>query len=119
VDKPSAEAIAAFEGALPDDPRVVRRSMFGMPAALVNGHVFAGVFERGVSLRLGAARVSELEGTDGVFPFLPGGRRWPEYALADAERWSGTDELRGWVGEALAHTAGLPPKPAKAKAGSR
>ena len=113
MEKPTPAAIEAFAKAFPDDPRAQRKKMFGMDAAVVNGNLFAGVFERGVTLRLGKARVDELLGRDGFFPFTPGGRKWPEYAIADAETWSGSDELAGWMREALEHTATLPAKETK------
>lgn len=113
MEKPTPAAIAAFAAAFPDDPRAQRKKMFGMDAAVVNGNLFAGVFERGVTLRLGKARVDELLGEDGIFPFRPGGRTWPEYAIADADTWNGTDELAGWMRDALEHTATLPAKPEK------
>lgn len=120
MEKPTAETVAAFDGAWPADARAVRKVMFGMAAGAVNGNLFCGVFEQGITLRIGAARARELQGRyEGVGPFMPGGRTWPEYALVLAARWSGTDELKGWVREALDHTAGLPAKAPKAKAKPR
>jgi TfoX/Sxy family transcriptional regulator of competence genes len=117
MQKPTAATVAAFESAFPDDPRAVRKTMFGMAAGVVNGNLFAGVFEQGITLRVGRARAEELaDSYEGVGPFAPGGRTWPEYALAVAERWAGTDELKAWVREALEHTAALPVKESKPKA---
>lgn len=114
IDKPSPVATRAFEDAFPDDPRAARRQMFGMKCGAVNGNLFAGVFEKGITARLGKARVDALVAAhEGIGPFAPGGRTWPEYALIVADRWKGSDELRGWVAEALEHTASLPPKVAK------
>lgn len=45
MKKPTPEAIAAFEESLPTNPEVVRKKMFGMPAAFVNGNMFFGVTE--------------------------------------------------------------------------
>lgn len=119
IDKPSPEAIAAFAGAFPDDPRAARKKMFGMDCGAVNGNLFAGVFEKGVTLRVGKERVRALSAAhEGIGPFAPGGRIWPEYALVVGERWKGTPELSAWVREALEHTAGLPakaPGPPRAK----
>jgi TfoX/Sxy family transcriptional regulator of competence genes len=115
MEKPTPAATEAFAQAFPDDPRAQKKKMFGMDAAFVNGNMFAGVFERGVTLRLGKARVDALLGEDGFYPFTPGGRTWPEYAIADAETWTGSDALAGWVREALEHTATLPAKVDKPK----
>ena len=115
MEKPSEATVAAFEGAFPADARAERKTMFGMACGAVNGNLFAGVYEQGITLRLGEARVRALQDQyEGVGPFLPGGRRWPEYALALAATWTGTDELKAWILEALEHTAALPAKEKKA-----
>lgn len=114
MDKPTPAAIAAFTSALPDDPRIVRRKMFGCDAAFVNGHMFAGVFEGGVTLRLGEAGSLAACNTPGVSAFEPmPGRPWKNYVLADAKEYGGSDALAAWVAQALTFTATLPPKPAK------
>lgn len=118
MEKPTADAIAALDAAFPTDPRASRKLMFGTNAGIIGGHFFAGVYEGGVSLRLGKTRVQALiEAHPGVAPFQPGGRTWPEYALVDGTTWKGTPELSGWVREALDYTATMPaktPKPKKA-----
>ncbi|MCB9685048.1 MAG: TfoX/Sxy family protein [Alphaproteobacteria bacterium] len=116
MDKPTEETRQAFAGAFPDDARAVKKKMFGMDCGTVNEQMFAGLFEQGIALRLGEERVQQLVAAhEGVFPFTPMGRRWQGYAHADAARWTGTDELKGWVLEALEHTATLPPKEKKPK----
>jgi hypothetical protein len=115
VDKPTTAALQAFESAFPSDARAVRRPMFGMPAGIVNGNLFLGVYADGVVLRLPADRLAALAAIEGIGPFEPGGRRWKEYLLAAAPRWGGTPELAAWAREALDHTAGLPAKVPKPK----
>jgi TfoX/Sxy family transcriptional regulator of competence genes len=111
LPKPTAAALDALEQALPDDPRVVQKKMFGMPAVFVNGNMFVGVFEDGVTLRLPADRLSALREEDGVTDFEPmEGRPWKEYAHVSATRWGGSRELQAWTRAALDHTAALPPK---------
>ncbi|MEZ4465314.1 MAG: TfoX/Sxy family protein [bacterium] len=122
MEKPTPAALAAFDAGLPDDARVERRSMFGMPAAFVNGNMFYGVFHDGVVMRLPVERVEALCAEPGIGRFEPmAGRPWKDYIHADAPRWGGTPALAGWAQEALAHTASaLPPKapkPRKAKGG--
>lgn len=97
-----------------DDPRAVRRPMFGMDAGVVDDKLFSGVFGEGITLRLPEERVQELVARyEGVLPFTPMGRRWKGYAIADAATWSGRPELAGWVREALDHTEKLPKKEKK------
>lgn len=112
MQKPTPEALAAFDGGFPDDDaRAERRKMFGMPAGFVNGNMFYGVFAGGVVLRLPADRRAALGEADGVGAFEPmPGRPWKEYVHVDGVMWGGTDELRAWAVEALDHTAAMPPK---------
>lgn len=112
MQKPTPEALAAFDGGFPEsDERAERRKMFGMPAGFVNGNMFYGVFAGGVVLRLPAERLTALAAEDGIGPFEPmPGRPWTEYVHIDAVMWGGTDELRRWTHEALDHTAAMPPK---------
>jgi hypothetical protein len=113
MQKPTQKAMESFDAAFPEDPRAVRKSMFGMPAGFVNGHMFLGVWADGVVLRLAPGT---LEGRDGIGAFEPmEGRPWKEYVLADATRWGGTDDLRAWAAEALEATSTLPPKAPKKK----
>lgn len=114
MEKPTEATRATFAGAFPEDARAVRAKMFGADCGKVNGQMFAAVFEQGLCLRLPEERVQALVGAhEGVFPFTPLGRRWPGYAHVEAARWTGTDELRGWLLEALEHTAKLPVKEKK------
>lgn len=112
MQKPTPEALAAFDSGFPaDDERAERRKMFGMPAGFVNGNMFYGVFAEGVVLRLPAERLTALSVEDGIGPFEPmPGRPWKEYVHVDAVMWGDTDALRGWTREALDHTAAMPPK---------
>ncbi len=49
----SPEALAeTFHQALPEDPRIVRRKMFGYPSAVVGGHMFASLHGESVIIRL-------------------------------------------------------------------
>lgn len=120
MDKPSTATLEAFSRVFPhDDPRAVRRPMFGMDSGVVNGNLFSGVFGEGITLRLTEERVQELVARhEGVLPFTPMGRRWKGYAIADAATWAGKSELASWVLEALDHTASLPPKTKKPKKGA-
>ncbi|MCB9685047.1 MAG: TfoX/Sxy family protein [Alphaproteobacteria bacterium] len=116
AEKATVGTRETFAGVFPHDARAVSTKWFGAPCGTVNDNMFAGVFEQGIALRLGEDRVQELAGAhEGLVPFSPMGRRWQGYAHADAATWRGTDELKGWVLEALEYTATLPPKEKKPK----
>src|SRR5262245_41392709 len=110
MEKPTPEALTAFDGAFPADSRADRGQMFGMPVGLVNGNMFLGVYADGVVLRLPDTRLTALRALDGIGTFAPGGRGWKDYVHVDALRWGGSTDLAGWAQEALDHTAtAIPP----------
>lgn len=118
MEKPTPAALEAFDFGFPDDSRAERRQMFGMPAGFVNGNMFYGVFHDGVVLRLPPAALAEALGQDGIAAFEPmPGRPWKAYVHALAPIWGASAELKAWALQALDHTAQLPPKVKKPRAG--
>jgi len=104
-----------FEVSLPESPGLQRRQMFGYPVAFVNGHMCAGLFQDTAFIRPPPAARAELE-AEGARPFEPMAGRplrdyltLPETVMEDEERFG------AFVSVACAFTAGLPPKPPKAK----
>ncbi|MEZ5256794.1 MAG: hypothetical protein R2705_07855 [Ilumatobacteraceae bacterium] len=80
----------------------------------MNGAFFASFDRRTGDLlvKLPADRVDGLVAAQGAHPFAPAGRRFREWAAiapADEQTWPGL------IGEAFAHVASLPPRPAPAK----
>lgn len=50
--KPDPALVERFTSALPDDPRVASRKMFGYPACFVRGSYFAGLHGEAFVIRL-------------------------------------------------------------------
>ena len=113
MERPTPATVAAYEAALPADPRVVRSQMFGHPCAFENGNMFFGTFAQSLVARVGEARTASLlaEGAAEAFEPMPG-RPWRDYVRVGPERPPG--DLVALAREALAHTAALPPKATKA-----
>lgn len=105
MEKVPDHVAAAFDKALPDDPRVERRKMFGLPAAFVGGSMFAGTFGRDVIVKLGS------DG-QGLAPFEPFPGR-PMTGFYAAPRDAGA--LASWIRKGFDYVSSLPSKPAKAK----
>jgi TfoX/Sxy family transcriptional regulator of competence genes len=109
-----------FRAALPGDPRVETRLMFGGIAAKVNGHLFAGLFARSAIVNLDEASRDEALGLDGASYFDPmgNGRVIGRLVLLPEDVLHDPHDLRDWLARAFAYTASLPAKkkPAKAKA---
>ncbi|MDP2307294.1 MAG: hypothetical protein Q8P18_14810 [Pseudomonadota bacterium] len=108
------DVVAAYEAALPADPRVENKKMFGMPCAFVNRQMFFGTFDGSVVARVGPARVEALAGQDGMRVFTPMvDRPWRDYVQVDVS--AAPALLKGLAAEALAWAAKLPPKAKKPK----
>ncbi len=110
--KSSRELQERFDAALPDDPAVARRKMFGYPCAFVNGNFFAGLFEESVIARLPGGMHEEFVETREAEPFNPMGHARPMagwFTLPEAV--SASDKRLGaFLARAFAEVVRLPPK---------
>jgi hypothetical protein len=108
----------AFEAALPRDPRVQRRLMFGGVAASVNGHIFAGLFGRSTMLLLPEPLRTTALALEGAGPFDPmgDGRLRSDKVMLPEAMMDEPDELRAWIARAFDAAVTLPPKAPNAKA---
>jgi TfoX/Sxy family transcriptional regulator of competence genes len=106
--------VSLFRASLPDDPRVEHRKMFGYAAAFTGGHLFAGLHQEDLILRLPEDQRGEAVRMIGARPFEPmPGRAMREYvALSAAERIE-PEQLRSWLARSFAFARALPPKAAK------
>ena len=111
--------IAAFDAALPDDPHVERRKMFGYPAAFAHGHLFTGLHQENLMVRLGEAQRAALV-KNGGRPFEPmPGRAMREYVVVPDTIVADKRALAMWLKRGLAYVGTLPPKTARRKTPSR
>jgi TfoX/Sxy family transcriptional regulator of competence genes len=117
--KSPPELIARFAAALPDDATCERRTMFGYPAAFVNGKMFTGLHQESMIVRLDVATRAALLRLGGQ-PFEPmPGRVMCEYLAVPEAVLGEARSLRRWVGRAFAYAAALPPKTRTARRPSR
>ncbi len=109
--KSPPELVEQFFAALPDDPRVDRRKMFGFDASFANGQMFAGLFESSMMLRLAEPDRAKL----GAPPFEPvPGRPMKEYVRVPDSLLADRTALRRWVKRGFEYAVALPPKKPKA-----
>lgn len=105
--------IAAFDAALPDDPHVERRKMFGYPAAFAHGHLFTGLHQENLMVRLGEAQRAALV-KNGGRPFEPmPGRAMREYVVVPDTIVEDKRALAMWLKRGLAYVGTLPAKAEK------
>ncbi len=94
---------------------IEQRKMFGYPALFVNRNMFAGLFADTMVLRLPDIDRRDLVESGQAAPFVAMGRTMREWVALAPALIAAEAELAEWLGKALAHTAAMPPKPAKAK----
>lgn len=95
------------------------RMMFGYPAAFLGGHMFTGLFQDRMVLRLPEAPRAGLLALAGAAPFEPiKGRPMREYVVAPPALVDSDRELLPWLRQAADHARSLPAKPPKARGGS-
>ena len=100
-----------FDESLPGDPRIERRRMFGYPVAFVQGNMAAGLFQSQAFVRPSPDLRATLE-AEGAKPFEPApGRPMRDYLTLPDEILADEERFRQALAEAIAFTAGLPPKP--------
>ena len=115
--KSPPELIERFAAALPAHPDLVRKPMFGYPAAFANGNMVCGLFQDSVVVRLGkdgAARAIEA-GRAQQFAPMPG-RNMTGYVLVPKSDADDARTLAPWLQQALDFTLSLPKKPGKPRA---
>lgn len=116
VPKASDAAKARFTSVLPDDPRVVVKTMFGNLGAFVNGNMFAGLFGDRIGVRvLDDSARAELAAIDGAGPFGPDERPMGGYVAVPVAWDDEPDRIALHVARAFEAVAALPPKAPKAR----
>ena len=107
-----------FRAALPKDPRVETKKMFGGVAAKVNGHMFAGLFGRSTVLLLAEPDRAAALALDGASLFDPmgDGRARSDKVMLPESTMTNPAELRGWIARAFKAASVLPKKEESARA---
>jgi TfoX/Sxy family transcriptional regulator of competence genes len=109
--------VALFDAVLAREPRAERRSMFGYPAAFVNGNMATGLHQDAWMVRLDEKGRAALAGLGGT-PFEPmPGRPMREYVVLPEAVRGDRRALARWVKRAVDTAEALPAKPKKKQAG--
>ena len=118
--KSPPDLIERFAAALPAHPDLVRKPMFGYPAAFANGNMICGLFRDSVVVRLGKEGAARAVTAGRAQQFAPmPGRNMTGYVLVPRADADDARTLAAWVQQALDFTLTLPKKPAKSPAGKR
>jgi TfoX/Sxy family transcriptional regulator of competence genes len=112
--KSPPELVARFGAALPDRADVVRKPMFGYPAAFVNGNMACGLFQDSVVVRLGKEGAAAAVEGGRAQQFAPmAGRTMTGYVLVPSTEAQDLTALAGWLQQAIDFALTLPKKTAK------
>ncbi len=105
--KAPEELIALFTKVMGPVHGAQMRQMFGYPAAFAGGHMFAGLFQEDMFVRLSSKDQQRLLKRPGGRPFEPmPGHAMREYAVVPTAMLKQPDQLRGWLLKAFAHGEG-------------
>lgn len=108
------QLVAVFAKILEPLPAAQTRQMFGYPAAFVNGHMFAGLFQAEMFVRLSGTDQRDFSKQAGAHPFEPmPGHAMRDYLVVPNALLKEPVQLRTWVQRAFTYTKGLPPKAKK------
>src|SRR6478672_6298552 len=110
IPKPTTADKERFRALVPDRAGVEVKPMFGNLGAFVNGNMFMGLFGADVGVRLAPDDATRLLDVEGAGTFGPAERPMGGYVTLPSGM-RGTPEAHVWVGRALEHVAGMPPKP--------
>lgn len=106
-----------YDSALPPDPRIETRSMFGGLGSFVNGNMFAGALGNKMFVRLPDTERAALLKEPGGGPFEPvKGHAMAGYATIPESWMKNPARVRGCFSRFLEWVAAMPPKK-KAKKG--
>jgi TfoX/Sxy family transcriptional regulator of competence genes len=109
--KSPPDLVERFAAALPTHPGVVRKPMFGYPAAFVNGNMICGLFRDSVVVRLGKEGASKVVDAGEARQFAPmPGRAMTGYVLVPDTDAQDPRSLGAWLKRALEYTLTLPKK---------
>jgi TfoX/Sxy family transcriptional regulator of competence genes len=93
-----------FRSAVPTDPGIEIKPMFGNLGAFVNGNMFAGLFGSDIGVKLAPADLDELAAAGGG-PFGPAERPMKGYVTVPPG-----ESADVWVSRAWGYVASLPAK---------
>lgn len=112
MPKPSEADKDRFRSAVPDDPRVEIKPMFGNLGAFVNGNMFMGLFGAQIGLKLPPEDLATVAALDGAGSFGPAERPMGGY-VSLPPALIGTADGAHWAARALDHVGAMPAKPTK------
>lgn len=107
---PSPALIPLFEGLCPGPP-VLRRTVFGSPAAFLNGNMFFGVFGDSLWVRLDdTSRTLLLQAPGASTLQISPGQPMQQYVVLPQAWLQDRDQLARWVARGRAYAETLVPQ---------
>lgn len=115
--KKAPEELVKFLAENLKDLECESRTMFGYPVYFINNHMFIGLHQENLFLRVAPADKEELhEKDEGIKPFEPiPNRIMKEYAVIPAHLYTNPKIFKELVTKSLHYVSSLPPKEKKKK----
>ncbi len=115
--KSPPELVARFDELAALVPDANRKQMFGYPTCVLGGHMFMGLHQEAMVMRLSAADREQFlrEYDTQLFEPMPG-RPMREYVVVPAGLIAG-DEIGSWIARSYEYARSLPPKMRKSTTG--
>jgi TfoX/Sxy family transcriptional regulator of competence genes len=111
MPRPSDDAKAAFARAVPDEPAITIKPMFGQMSAFVNGNMFCGIFGEDFFVRLPEEEIAKVK-TQGGRDFEPmAGHKMGGYVMVPGD-WRAKPPT-ALIKRALEETRKMPAKKPK------
>jgi TfoX/Sxy family transcriptional regulator of competence genes len=108
------EAVEAYKAATANLDGAEQRKMFGYSCVFAKGHMFVGLHEAGMVLRLPDEQRSEFLQLKGAEQFEPmPGKVMREYVVVPKGLLNAPKQLLAWVEKSFAYVSSLPAKPKK------
>ncbi len=111
-EKSPPELVARFDALAERAPEATRKQMFGFPSLVLGGHMFMGLYEDHLVVRLGAEDRSDLLAAGGQVFEPMAGRPMKDYVVVPDDLVADTEAMGAWV----ELSPGLRPGPASEEA---
>lgn len=119
MPRPDDESKTLFRAAVPLDPRITIKPMFGSLAGFIHGNMFTGLYGQEIFVRLPEELRQQLLLLGGKeFSPMPG-KPMKEYVAVPEEWRQDPDKISDWIAKSLSWAETLPAKLPAKKSGKK
>jgi TfoX/Sxy family transcriptional regulator of competence genes len=112
VNMTEEQLVESVRRLLSESGSIREMRMFGGVGFMLDGNLVTAISKRGLLLRLGRDRQTNVMSRPGVRPMEMRGRQMKDYVYVDPDSIAGEAALKSWINQASAFVHTLPPKDA-------